>query len=180
MMAATGQPATAAGATGPNLRDIHLPAEPSWWPAAPGWWLLAALVLALIVVAGWAWRRHRHMRGRERQILNELDHLVRQHREDGSPDGLLRDLHQLLRRVARRHDPQATRQRGEAWRQTLARVPVDTATLERLRALDELIYQPPAAREDEMTIAAVRTWLRLAVKPSKWKAATPPQEVADA
>ncbi|MEO8988268.1 MAG: DUF4381 domain-containing protein [Rhodanobacter sp.] len=180
MMTATGQPAAAASVSGPSLRDIHLPAEPSWWPPAPGWWLLAALVLLVIAAAGWAWRRHRRLRGRERQILGELDHLVRQHRDGDDPDGLLRDLHQLLRRVARRHDPLAIRQRGDAWRRTLARVPVDSVTLERLGALDELIYQAPAVRDDEMTVAAVRTWLRVAVKPSKWKAAAPGKEADDA
>ncbi|MBP6325901.1 MAG: DUF4381 domain-containing protein, partial [Dokdonella sp.] len=25
-------------ADGPQLRDIHLPPDPSWWPPAPGWW----------------------------------------------------------------------------------------------------------------------------------------------
>ena len=33
-----------------QLRDIHLPPEPSWWPPAPGWWLLAAILVAAIVV----------------------------------------------------------------------------------------------------------------------------------
>ena len=180
MMAATGQPAAPASAPGPDLRDIHLPAEPSWWPPAPGWWLLAALVLVAIVVAVWTWRRQRRLRGCRQQVLHELEQLIRQHRDDGSPERLLRDLHHLLRRVARRHDPRATRQQGMAWRQTLARVPVDAATLDRLCALDELIYQPPAARDDEVTLAAVRTWLRLAVKPSNWKPAESGREVADA
>ena len=39
-----------------QLRDIHLPADPGWWPPAPGWWLLAAVLVALLawaVVFGW-------------------------------------------------------------------------------------------------------------------------------
>lgn len=179
-MMAAGLPAAATSVAGPDLRDIHLPAEPSWWPPAPGWWLLAALALGVIVLAiGW-WRRHRRVRGRQQRILDELERLVRRHREDGNPLGLLRDMHQLLRRVARQHDPHATQQRGEAWRRTLARVPVDSAVLQRLCALDELIYQPLATDGDEATVSAVRTWLRLAVKPSRWKATEPGQEVADA
>ncbi len=180
MTAATGQPAAAASVSGPSLRDIHLPVEPSWWPPAPGWWLLAALALVVVALAAWLWRRQWRLRKQRQQILDELDRVVRQHRDDGSPDGLLRDLHQLLRRVARRHDPQATGQRGEAWRETLARVPVDDATLGRLHALDDLIYQPPAARDNSATIAAVRRWLRMAVKPSNWKATKPGLEVVDA
>lgn len=180
MMAAASQPAAPAGAPGPSLHDIHLPAEPSWWPPAPGWWLLAALVLVALVVAGWMWRRYRRVRDRRQQILDELERLVRQHRDNGSPERLLRDLHQLLRRVARAHDPRASRQQGMAWRQTLARVPVDAATLDRLCALDALIYEPPAERDNEATLAAVRTWLRLAVKPSNWNTAESGQEVDDA
>lgn len=180
MIVDAGRPAPTGVASGPDLRDIHLPADPSWWPPAPGWWLLAALVLLAIVVAVRVWRRLRRVRDRRQQILGELDQLLRQHGGNDSSQGLLRDLHQLLRRVARRHDPAAARQRGEAWRQTLARVPVDAATLERLRMLDEQLYQPPAARDDEATVAAVRTWLRLAVKPSNWKQVAPVREAADA
>jgi uncharacterized protein DUF4381 len=31
-----------------QLRDVHLPPDPSWWPPAPGWWILAALAFALL------------------------------------------------------------------------------------------------------------------------------------
>ena len=30
-----------------ELRDIHLPADPGYWPLAPGWWILIVIVLIL-------------------------------------------------------------------------------------------------------------------------------------
>jgi hypothetical protein len=32
-----------------QLKDLHHPAAPGWWPPAPGWWLL---VLAALIIAG--------------------------------------------------------------------------------------------------------------------------------
>jgi hypothetical protein len=180
MNAGTGSHAATAGASGPSLRDIHLPAAPSWWPPAPGWWLLAAIVLLLGVMTAWAWRRHRRAQRRRKQVLDELEQLVCRHHGDGSPAALLQGLHQLLRRVARQHDADAIRQRGGAWRETLARVPVDAATLDQLVALDRLIYQPPGEGDREAIVAAVGQWLGLAVKPSNWKPMASEREAADA
>lgn len=172
------QPAPAASTPGPQLRDIHLPAAPSWWPPAPGWWVLAALMLAVMVAAAWWWRRRRRVRRQQQDVLRELDRLVLQHRQSGDQAALVSGMHQLLRRVARRHDSMAAQQRGDAWRQTLARVPVDASTLEHLLALDRLIYQPPSSFDDAVMIEAMRRWLRLAVVPASWKPLSP--EHADA
>ncbi len=48
-----------------QLRDIHLPSEPSWWPPAPGWWLVTLLVLILVF---WGIRTLRHAWRRRQPI----------------------------------------------------------------------------------------------------------------
>ena len=171
MMASIIQPPATPPPQGPTLRDIHLPPEPSWWPPAPGWWMLAVLLLALLLAGAWLWRRQ-HQAARQRaQVLAELDRLMLQHRHDGDQAALASGLHQLLRRVARQHDALATQQRGDAWRQTLARVPVDAHTLDRLLSLDQAIYRPQLSFDHAAAAAAVRQWLQLALKPRTWKPA---------
>ena len=171
MSALPSQPGAAAAPTGPSLRDIHLPPQPSWWPPAPGWWILAALLLAALLLGVWLWRRHRRVIRQHGQVLLELERLARQHQLDGDQAALANGLHQLLRRVARRHDATATQQRGEAWRQTLARVPVDAATLQQLLTLEQAIYRPQSTLDHVAAVAAVRHWLRLALRPAAWKPA---------
>lgn len=151
---------TLAPPQGPTLRDIHLPPAPPWWPPAPGWWLLAALALSLLAGGVLLWRRARR-RGRYRAgILAEVDALAARH--SGDAQALAAGLHQLLRRVARRHDPAATRLRGDAWREALARVPVDADTLQRLLALEPAMYRPQPY-DTAAALAAVRRWLRAAL-----------------
>ena len=44
-----------------QLRDVHAPIDPSWWPPAPGWWVLASALIGCLVWLSWrmwsAWRR---------------------------------------------------------------------------------------------------------------------------
>lgn len=154
---------------GPVLRDIHLPPAPPWWPPAPGWWLLAALLLLALAAATWSWRRHRRLQRRRRLLLDELEALAACHGRDGDDAALAAALHQLLRRVARPHDDAATKQRGESWRQTLARVPVAPPVVDRLMALEQAIYRPQAAFDAPATLAAARSWLQAAARPRAWR-----------
>jgi hypothetical protein len=66
-----------------QLRDIHVPAPPGWWPPAPGWWLVAMLALVVVILlarTAWhAWTRRRPIR-RTRELHAVL---VRQ-LEDGT------------------------------------------------------------------------------------------------
>ncbi|WP_430387632.1 DUF4381 domain-containing protein [Dyella sp. 20L07] len=147
-------------ASGPVLRDIHLPPEPSWWPPAPGWWIVGVLVLLAVSFAFWFWRRRRQQRAIERVMLAELDGLVAQWR--GHPSRLVAGLHQLLRRGALRYDTEAGQRQGNSWRRTLAQVPADQSTLDQLMALELLMYRPDVTFDVEAAVAATRRWLVLA------------------
>lgn len=151
---------TPAAQNGPLLRDIHLPPQPSWWPPAPGWWVLAALVIVAVAVGIWWWRQQRQRRALESQVLAEVDRVLALWREQ--PQALASALHQLLRRGALRIDPLAAQHRGDEWRQTLARVPVDASTLEQLQALEAAMYRPSASLDVEHAASATRRWLQLA------------------
>lgn len=91
------------------LRDLHASAVPSWWPPAPGWWLLAAALL--IALLAMAWRIHGRRR-RHARIVALFDDAVS---NAASPPQAVAVMSELLRRAARRHDPQADRLEGEAW-----------------------------------------------------------------
>ncbi len=69
-----------------QLRDIHMPVEPGWWPPAPGWWVLAILVLAAIGILIWRLMRSYRRNAPRRQALAELAAAKRAF-EDGSIDG---------------------------------------------------------------------------------------------
>ncbi|RWU14889.1 DUF4381 domain-containing protein [Xanthomonas phaseoli] len=95
------------------LRDVHLPPSPSWWPLAPGWWLVIAMVVLVVGSAffGW-WRRRQRQRRWLAAFDAELAHAT-------TPAQRLAAVSVLLRRAARRVDPQADRLQGEAWLQFL-------------------------------------------------------------
>lgn len=100
-----------------QLRDIHLPPEPSWWPPAPGWWLLAILIGLVI----WRLTRYGLRRWRERQrrraLQAQFDAVL------GLTDAVaqLAAVSELLRRAARQADPAAAALVGSAWLEFLDR-----------------------------------------------------------
>ncbi len=102
-------------AAGPELRDIHLPPDPSWWPPAPGWWLLAALILVgLLVCTFWLLRIWRARRWR-RRLRAQLEGIAAAYREHDDAARLSAELSGLLRRASLLIDTRAASLTGEAW-----------------------------------------------------------------
>lgn len=99
--------------TGPQLRDIHLPAEPGWWPPAPGWWVLAALVLLAAVLLWRAWARRRSLARERTALVDEFDALLRRHPD--SAGARIADISLFLRRAGKRYAPAAHALRDEDW-----------------------------------------------------------------
>lgn len=79
-----------------ELRDIHLPADPAFWPPAPGWWLASGLILVLLFLTAAhglkIWRQQR----RRRRLLKELQALSTL----GAGPELAARISELLKRVA--------------------------------------------------------------------------------
>ncbi len=84
-----------------QLRDIHAPAMPGWWPPAPGWWMLTAAALIALAWCGLLlWRRWRRFRP-ARMARNLHRDLSRQLQAQAiSSDAWLHQANQLLKRLA--------------------------------------------------------------------------------
>lgn len=91
------------------LRDVQLPATPSWWPLPVGWWLVIGAV-ALLALAWGAWRWHRQRV--RRRWLQLFDARMQQ---AASPVEEVAAIAELLRRAARQHRPGAELLQGTAW-----------------------------------------------------------------
>jgi len=99
-----------------QLRDVHFPGAPPFWPPAPGWWIIAALSIALLIwVSAVAARRYRKYR-RRRKVLAALASLEQSFAGERSPERLA-SISLLLRRVALMCYPreQVAALCGDAW-----------------------------------------------------------------
>lgn len=82
-----------------QLRDIHMPGPPEFWPPAPGWWIVAAVVLGLLSwVSVIAWRRIKIQRQRKK-ILDLLEQLEQASADMSTPD-FLAQISRLMRQIA--------------------------------------------------------------------------------
>lgn len=147
---------------GLDLRDIHLPDPPAFWPPAPGWWLLALLLLLLLVFVFKGFLAYRQRRQQRREILQMLEQLP----SEGCTNDWLTALSTLLKRVALSRFPpeEVAPLSGEAWLDFLDRTGGGGRFAEGPgRLLSEGLYAPESARPDCDAAALrrlARDWLR--------------------
>jgi hypothetical protein len=146
----------------PQLRDIHLPPQPSWWPPAPGWWGLAVLIVSALLLGIWWWRRGHQRRKSHRQILAQIDLVAARHAGDAA--AFAAGMHRLLRQTVRLYDAHGAHARDAAWRASLAQVAVDAPTLDCLTSLDAAMYRPGVALDEVAVTAAMHRWLARALR----------------
>jgi len=150
--------------SGPVLRDIHLPVDPSWWPPAPGWWLLAVLGVLALVFAARAGLRHRRERRWCQRVLAEVERIAAGHTAQPDTARLAADLSQLLRRASLLLDPHAAGLHGEAWLGFLdARLGNDDFSRGVGRALLDAPWRRTPAFDTDALIALTRAWLARAL-----------------
>jgi len=145
-----------------GLRDIHLPGPVPFWPPAPGWWLLAVLVVLLLVLAGWLWKRYRRMAYRRAALL-ELQQLRQAlaHGQEDTP--IIVGLSILLRRVAisRYGRQQVAALSGTAWLEFLDRTGRTTHFSTQGRALLDAPYRRNTVQQLEPLLILVQDWLQV-------------------
>lgn len=83
-----------------QLRDIHLPPEPSWWPPAVGYYGVLVIFVAVFALSWWLfcwWRKRSRM---QRYIKQECASIEQRFLSGGSVSEMQTELNWLVRRVA--------------------------------------------------------------------------------
>jgi hypothetical protein len=144
-----------------DLRDIHLPPSPPFWPPAPGWWLLALAAIAALAFAVrfalLAWRR-----GRARRAAARAMSRLRARYERGEALNLLTaELATILRRAAMSRHPRAqvAGLTGRDWLEFL-----DDDTHQFTEGVGRCLATAPYARDEAVDLDALlalcETWVK--------------------
>ncbi len=79
------------------LKDIHLPEPVGWWPPAIGWWILLVLIVMMVFLSYWFYKKLTH-----RTIIKTAMKILQDIKQDTtlSEEQKLTRLSALIRRVA--------------------------------------------------------------------------------
>lgn len=83
-----------------QLRDVHLPKAPSWWPLPPGYYLAFFVLLASVLLVGYFYKKKKPAWALRKNIQLELQAYEQSFLQTGDTKALQSNIGQLLRRVA--------------------------------------------------------------------------------
>ena len=89
-----------------QLKDIHLPGSPDFWPPAMGWWLLLAIVVLTLFWMYSLLKKRNRVRRRRRELLKTLGGLEDKLRKDANNETLA-EVNTLLRQLAVNYYPRS-------------------------------------------------------------------------
>ncbi|RDH81594.1 MAG: DUF4381 domain-containing protein [endosymbiont of Galathealinum brachiosum] len=147
------------------LRDIHLPAEISWWPLAIGWWLLPVLItLSIFLIIKFIKYKRLNRKVAFRKIaLNELNQLRSKFKDENNSIELIRSVSSLLRRIALSYLPRenAASLTGKNWVSLLNDLSTQTVFTDKTGSLLE---QGPYMKQCEFNhselLSICETWIK--------------------
>lgn len=143
-----------------ELKDLHIPTEPDFWPLAYGWYVILAALLIFIVLLVVLYKRHQ--RKPLPYALKELEKI-----KDAPEENRLKLLSQLLKRVAivkydRKDIAPLTE---EKWMDFLLATAPKALTKEQAHALAFAIYIQD--KPNEALYKNYRNWIKTTLKNHK-------------
>ncbi len=99
-----------------QLKDIHLPPEPGFWPPAIGWWIVLVLLLLSVLGLVFIWIRYKRKAPR-REALLLLNEIEKSYLSDKDMVAYVTQINKLLRRAAMQafSRQQCAGKSGEEW-----------------------------------------------------------------
>jgi len=155
-----------------QLRGLHLPLEPGWWPPAPGWWFLAVFALLLLFFIAWQWRKWRGAGRWKIAALNEYHSVLSMPVEtDTQRAEKIQRCSVLLRRVALALQPRIgiAGTTGENWLRQLDALSGSNAfTQGPGRVLLDMPYRQP--RELPANFSELMPLVEKTIRAARWSA----------
>jgi hypothetical protein len=152
-----------------ELRDIHLPDDPSIWPLAFGWWLLIIIGCILIYIFVKKWLQLR----KQKQVINlmqiELSHINNHYKNHKNKHQLASEISELLKRFVRHilKDNSAISLTGAVWIDYLNKQAGSDHFSQFESELTQAQYLPQSEYDASRLIAAVKNYFPTAIKLNK-------------
>jgi galactokinase len=157
---------------GLQLKDIHLPADPSIWPLAPGWWVL---IFILLIVVYFAFKKLSKIRNKRHTIVHmqeQLQQLRDEYEKHKNKHKLAIEISELLNRFVRHilNDSNATALTGKAWIKYLNEIAGEDVFTEFSQELTQAQYNNNIDYDVSKLIATVKSFFAKALNEKSKKA----------